>query len=76
MTVYTKEACSWCRLCFINMSKRAGNSNLEYYSYMSGGMMSYFAATFTIGILLNNHFVLSVRRGTSIVENLSQLCLK
>ena len=35
---------------------------------MTGGMMGYLATTFTIGSSLNNHLVLSVRHGMSIVE--------
>ena len=42
--------------------------SLMHSPYMSGGMMSYLAATFTTGSLLNNHLVLSVRHGISIVE--------
>ena len=41
---------------------------VESLAYMSGGMMSYLAATFTTGSFLNNHLVLSVRHKISIVE--------
>ena len=39
-----------------------------FHPYMSGGMMSYFSATFTIASLLNNHHALCVRHEILIVD--------